>query len=111
MTDPFEKLTRTYPHYVHRVKLIPATMLGDKQTSGATAVKNGAQSEEGSRPAARQEQGSEDVMTQPLLTPEQHGYRHVQARRPVPDRPGGFAFKAQMQETMPTLPLLVPRNR
>src|SRR5579859_3439404 len=111
MTDPFEKLTRAYPHYIHRVKLIPTTLLRDQQTNTDTPVQDGSRLEEGLYASAMLDQRSEDVITQPLLIPEKHGDQQGPASRPVASRTGAYVFKVQARDTLPTLPLLVPASR
>src|SRR5579859_3430867 len=110
MTDPFEKLTRAYPHYIHRVRLIPTTLLRDNETNTDTSTKDGSRTKEGRYTSAVLDQ-TEDVITQPLLIPDQYDGQEGSARRPVAGRTGTFIFKVQARDTLPTLSLAVPDSR
>lgn len=110
MTDPFEKLTRTYPHYIHRVRLIPTTLLRDNETNTDPSTKDGSRTTEGRYASSALDQ-MEEVITQPLLIPDQYDNQEGPARRPVAGRTSAFVFKMQARETLPTLPLAIPSSR
>ena len=86
-------------------------MLRDKQTGGEAAAQDASKPREGPYPTALLDQRTEEVITQPLLTPEMFGDREGLARRRTPAHSGAFIFKVQAYDTLPTLPLVVPVTR
>ena len=116
MTDPFDNLTRTNPHSIHRVKLIPPTVAPDKQTNRQVPTTNKPWQQEGAQASVLLDRLSDEVTTQPLSTPDRRDIERRELRkRLLKAKAAGNGRNTSSEHlaqiTFPTLPLLTPGSK
>ena len=116
MTDQYKNLTRTNPQFYHRVRLIPTIPVPDTQTDRQAPRDTKPNLQEGVQAPALLGTVLDQVVTQPLSTPDRQEIRHREARKRLLNaKATGYgpttSSEHLAQITFPTLPLLVPNSR